>query len=288
MNFLVNKYLLGAAVAAATTFNAAGIAPGDIRWTNEREDTTALTNMLVEAAAMHADHPADLVVPIGKMLLDKPYAGGGIEGEPEMLTVRLDSLDCTTFVESVLAAAKTAYMGRTSWRDFAQTLKEMRYRGGEINGYGSRLHYFSDWIVENSHRGDLQDVTDRIGKGDHMVKTLDFMSRNRSKYPAMKDDANYNAIKNAEVGYRSHRFAYIKPINFKSAALKEGDIIGIVTSIPGLDVTHMGIVTMVNGEPHLLHASSAKGKVVVDELTLADYIKRNRKAVGIRVIRLKD
>lgn len=287
MNFFANKYIIGIAMAVAS-FAAYGVAPGDIRWTNEREDTTALTNMLMKAAELHAERPNDLVVPIGKMLLGTPYVAGGIEGEPEMLTVRLDSLDCTTFVETVLAAAKTAYMGRTSWRDFVQTLKEMRYRGGNVNGYGSRLHYFSDWVVENSHRGDLQDVTDRIGKADYLVKTLDFMSRNRSKYAAMKDDASYEAIKNAEVGYRSHRFAYIKPINFKSMALKEGDIIGVVTSLQGLDVTHMGVVTMINGVPHLLHASSAKGRVIVDELPLADYIKRNRKAVGIRVIRIKD
>lgn len=287
MNFYAKKYIIGIAIAAAST-TAHGVAPGDIRWNNERTDTTALTNMLVRAASLHAERPDELIVPIGKMLLDTPYGAGGIEGEPEMLTVRLDSLDCTTFVETVLAAAKTAYMGRTSWRDFVQTLKEMRYRGGNVNGYGSRLHYFSDWVVENSHRGDLQDVTDRIGKADYLVKTLDFMSRNRDKYAAMKDDANYAAIKNAEVGYRSHRFAYIKPINLKNVALKEGDIVGVVTSLQGLDVTHMGVVTMVNGVPHLLHASSVKGKVIVDELPLADYIKRNRKAAGIRVIRIKN
>lgn len=285
---IAKKHITCATLSIICAINAHGIAPGEIRWGNECSDTTTITTMLVNAATIHSDKSADLVAPIGRMLLDTPYAAGGIEGEPEMLTIRLDSLDCTTFVETVLAAAKTTYMGRTSWRDFAQTLMEMRYRGGNVNGYGSRLHYFSDWIVENSHHGDIKDVTDRIGKADYIVKTLDFMSRNRNKYPALQDENSYNAIKNAEVGYRSHRFAYIKPINIKSAALKEGDVIGIATSIPGLDVTHMGIVVIINDTPHLLHASSAKGKVIVDNLPLIDYVKRNRKAIGIRVLRLKE
>lgn len=282
------KSFIAAVALAASSFHGLAMSPAEIRWGNECSDTTAITKMLVEAATLKVDKPAELIAPIGKMMLGTPYIAGGIEGDTEMLTIRLDSLDCTTFVETALAAAKTVFQRRTSWRDFAETLKDMRYRGGIVNGYGSRLHYFSDWVVENSHRGDLLDATDRAGKADYIVRTLDFMSRNRNKYPALKDDANYNAIKNAEVGYRSHRFAYIKPINLKTAQIKEGDIIGIVTSINGLDVTHLGIATMVDGRPHLLHASSAKGRVVVDQLDIADYLKRNRKAIGIRIIRLVD
>lgn len=282
------KPIIGIAALFAPALEGMAMSPAEIRWGNEATDTTTITQMLVKAALLKADKPADLIAPIGKMMLNTPYIAGGIEGEPEMLTIRLDSLDCTTFVETALAAAKTVFQGRTSWRDFAETLKDMRYRNGTVNGYGSRLHYFSDWVVENSHRGDLLDASSRVGKADYLVRTLDFMSRNRDKYPALKDDNNFNAIKNAEVGYRSHRFAYIKPINLKTAQIKEGDIIAIVTSLSGLDVTHLGIATFVDGKPHLLHASSAKGKVVVDQLDIADYLKRNRKAIGIRIIRLVD
>ena len=46
---------------------------------------------------------------------------------------------------------------RKSWRDFIYNLKRMRYRSGEINGYPSRLHYVSDWIVDNRFRGNFAD-----------------------------------------------------------------------------------------------------------------------------------
>ena len=285
----IAKLAISASILLGSALGAYAIAPGQIRWANAQRDTSAITKILISAAALRAPSPAALVTPIAKKLADTPYVAGGIEGSPEMLTIRLDSLDCTTFVETALAAAITAYSGRTSWRDFAQTLLEMRYRGADVNGYGSRLHYFSDWVIENAHRDNLRDVTDRIARADYLVKTLDFMSRNRDKYPAMKsDDTAYQAIKNAEIGYRSHRFPYIKPMNIKSAGWQEGDVAGIVTSLPGLDVTHLGIITLIDGEPHMIHASSAKGKVIIDPLTLTDYLKRNRKAVGGRVIRLND
>lgn len=155
-----------------------------------------------------------------------------------------------------------------------------------MNGYASRLHYISDWIVDNNHRGNMTEVTDRIGRADHQIKTLDYMSQNRNLYPALKDSATFAKLKNAEIGFRSHRFPYIKTMNIKGAELREGDIVAITTSTKGLDVTHMGVVTLKNGTPHLIHASSKAGKVVEDELPLHEYVRRNRNATGIRVIRI--
>ena len=97
---------------------------------------------------------------------------------------------------------------------------------------------------------------------------------------------NYEAVKNAEIGYRSHRFPMLKLQNIKTAQIKEGDIIAITTSTKGLDVSHVGIAVKVDGEIHLMHASSKEGKVVIDKHSLQEYVRRNR-ATGIRVVRLK-
>ena len=114
----------------------------------------------------------------------------------------------------------TAAHGLTFW-----ILETIRYHNGYANGYASRLHYISDWVISNTHRGYIKDVTDRIPQSDVQIKTLDFMSRNRSKYPALSDSATFEGIKNMEVGYRSHRFPYIKSARLSSKpiinALKE-------------------------------------------------------------------
>lgn len=259
-----------------------------VRFHNETADTTTITNILIDLEKEMPNNQQNLVAMAGEKLLNTPYVASTLEIEPEMLTINLDGLDCTTFVETATALAITAASHRTSWRDFIYNLENIRYRSGEVDGYSSRLHYVSDWIVDNSHRGNFQEMTSRIGKADFAIKTLDFMTLHRDSYKALKDDDNYKKLKNVEIGYRSHRFPYIKPQNIKTAKIGNGDIIAITTSIKGLDVTHMGIATIVDGVPHLMHASSKAGKVIVDPLPLWEYLRKNRNATGIRVIRLKD
>lgn len=273
---------------ALLLFAMTGHAQRPARFHNETADTARLTQILIDMEATPAVAPGILVSVAAQYFIDTPYRGATLEIEPEMITVNLDALDCTTLVENALALAMTVASRRSSWHDFIYNLQRIRYRNATVDGYPSRLHYVSDWIVDNTHRGILKEVTDRIiPNPDYTVKTLDFMSSNRDKYPALKtNDDNLNRIKNTEIGYRSHRFPYIKPQNISKADIREGDIIAITTSIKNLDVTHMGIATIVGGVPHLIHASSKAGKVILDPLPLRDYLRRNRGATGIRVLRL--
>lgn len=263
------------------------INPAQVEFKNEATDTATITKILIDAAGQ--DLPTgERMAYIAEKFIGKPYTPALLEGEPELLRVNVDEFDCTTFVETVVAMTKTIAEQRSSWQDFLYNLEKIRYRNGDLNGYGSRLHYICDWVVDNSHRGILKDVTDRIGQAAYAVKSIDFMSANRAKYPALSNETNFEAIKNVEIGYRNHKIPYIKGTNLNKANLKTGDIVGITTSIKNLDVTHMGIIVMQNGIPHLLHASSAAGKVTLDPLPLADYLHRNKTATGIRVIRLID
>lgn len=275
-------------LAGSATLAASAIAPGQIRFKNEAADTTFITNMLIEAAKISTRNPQDRVAEIALKFVGTPYQEATLEGDPETLTINTSELDCTTYVETVLAMAKTVGERRTSWRDYAYNLEQMRYRNGNPNGYASRLHYISDWIVDNTHRGNIEEVTTRIGRTDSQIKTLDYMTSHRDKYPALADSAEYERMKNAEIGYRSHKYHYIKGINVNGADLKDGDVVALITRTPGLDVSHMGFIVMKGKVPYLLHASSKAGKVVIDEISLADYIRRSKNVTGIRVIRLKD
>lgn len=268
-----------------------GATHDNIRWHNEAADTTNITKLLIKATNFGATNPNELIEFIGKEFIGTTYKGGTLEGKPEALTINLEEFDCTTFVETVTALALTIEEGKNSWQDFANSLETLRYRQGEVNGYASRLHYFSDWIVSNTHRGIVKEVTDRIPQSDSQIKTLDFMSRNRSAYPALADSADYAGIKNMEVGFRSHRFPYIKSARLTAkqvmGALKAGDIIALTTKTNGLDVSHVGILVIEKDGPHLLHASSKEGKVVIDKLPLTEYMRKSPNLTGIRVIRLQ-
>ena len=280
------KKLIGVALFA--TFFTHGANAQEVKFNNEAADTTRITSILIDECT-HPDRGN--VERIARLFINTPYATGTLDRDSvETLTENLDSLDCTTFVENVLALAYTAGERRQSWHDFTYNLRRMRYRGGTTDGYASRLHYISDWIVDNVSRGNLREITSEIPKVRYGVKSLDFMSTHRDKYPALADESNYRAIKNVEAGFSNHRFPYIKGNSVKSknilSALRNGDIICFTTNIKGLDVTHLGIVTIIDGMPHIIHASSRAGKVIVDPLTLPDYIHRNR-TDGIRVVRLR-
>lgn len=294
MTNMMKHFLTGIVLTAALTANCANL--HDIRFHDEASDTTKISAILLDATkATDGMTPEARVAYIGKLFLGTPYKGGTLEapeGETERLTINLDELDCTTYLETVMALAYTIGEGRTSWRDFAYNLERMRYRSGEVNGYGSRLHYLSDWVVDNVHRGNFKDVTGTLAGCEHQVKSLDFMSRNREKYPALADSLNYDKIRNTELGYRNHRYPYIKSgkltVKEIAAQLREGDIVLITTKTQGLDVQHTGIIVIEKGEPYLMHASSAAGSVVVDKHPLKEYLRRNHTANGIRVIRLNE
>ncbi|MDE6086020.1 MAG: DUF1460 domain-containing protein, partial [Muribaculaceae bacterium] len=158
--------------------------PSEAVFHNEASDTVRINSLLIDASKIK--NPQERVAFIGKQFINTPYVAGTLEGDTEELRVNIDELDCTTFVDNVLAIAYTAGEGRLSWRDFIYNLENMRYRSGTMNGYSSRLHYFSDWVVDNVHRGNFKEFTSHIPGCSWEVKTIDFMSSNRDKYPALK------------------------------------------------------------------------------------------------------
>ena len=79
-----------------------------------------------------------------------------------------------------------------------------------------------------------------------------------------------------EMGYRSHRFPYLKPGAIKNAKLSDGDMVALITNTKGLDATHVGFIKIVDGVPHLLHASSKAGKVIIDPL-----LRHTRDSAGL-------
>lgn len=286
----MGKFFVIALVAIAafsTSLEAAAITAAEIRFHDITADTTKINNILEECGSMGNVATGTLVDNIAMKLLDTSYKGGTLEGDPEMLTIDMTEMDCTTFAETVLALAITAQEKRSSWRDFAHHLQELRYRDGSVNGYASRLHYISDWIVENSHKGLIEEVTGLSELASREIRTLDFMTQNRAKYAALADDSNYEALKNVELGYRSHCFPYIKSRHITKFPLKNGDLVFFTTSTKGLDVSHVGLIHLENGTPHLLHASSKDGKVVLDKAPLATYMKRHPSHTGVRVVRLR-
>ena len=275
-------------ITSITVFAGISLQAQYINWHNEATDTITINNLLKDAVKI--SDPNERIFSLAKSFIDTPYKAGTLEStDGEKLTISLDEVDCTTLIDNVIALAITAGEKRTSWRDFLYNLERIRYRKGVINGYASRLHYISDWIVDNVHRGNFIEATPLCDFVSYEIKTLNFMSANRNLYPALADSATFAKIKEAEIGYRKHKFPFIKSSRVNKATksfLKTGDIIALCTGKKGLDVSHMGVLFIdEEGTPFLLHASSKAGKVILDSIPLNSYL-RNNGSQGIRVIRI--
>lgn len=284
--------ILAVAISIIGSSLSLAAAGRNIRWHNEATDTITISNILTEAAGHRFANPSECVGYMARQFIGCPYVAHTLEGPEEQVTVNLDELDCTTFVDVSMALAATVLERRQGWQDYVYNLEKMRYRNGRADGYASRLHYNCDWAMDNIHRGNIADVTTTLPKCKYLVRSIDFMTANRNRYPALADSTEYERMVGVENGYRNHRFPYIKTADLYDKtvqqSLREGDILAFVSNLKNLDITHMGIVVMKDGKPYALHASSTHGKVEISEVPLADFVKRNRYWIGVRIYRLKD
>ncbi len=289
----ISKYLrFFIALSAVTAMQAHAVDYASVRFNNEAVDTLRINEVLNKLTKLNLRQPGDMVAAAGQEFIGAPYVAHTLEGDQEYLTVNMEQLDCTTFVENALALAMTLNEHRNSWRDYLYNLERERYRNGTLHGYSSRLHYISDWAVDNMHRGNIIDATPTFTNYAYAIKSLDFMSTHADKYAALADSANLAEIKAVEMGYRSHRFPYIKTMDTGNknvvADFKNGDIVAFVLKDKNLDVGHMGILLIKDGQPYVMHASMSQGKVVVSDAPLQEFLKKNRNFIGVRVFRLAD
>lgn len=253
----------------------------------EKEDSIRIESMLHDLADNKP--PAELLTGIANAFVGEKYVSGTLEqGIDEPLTISCSRLDCTTFVELVVAIAMSARNGDTDFGSVCQNLERIRYRNGKNSGYASRLHYISWWITDEAKSGIVKEIT-ALMSNERQGGTLDYMSTHPDSYPLLVEHPHLiNEIANREKISEMDNICYIPKErlgNSNTLDIREGDIIAITTSIKGLDVTHIGFAYYNNGKLCLLHASSEKGMVIKESRPLYDYLKNRKRHTGIRVFR---
>lgn len=235
-------------------------------------------------------HPEG-ILDVASRYFGVPYMAGTLEmpGE-ERLVINEQGVDCTTFVELSVARWMA---DRSDTLSFERGVQLLRYRDGVVDGYLSRLHYFTDWVAENSRRGVWCELAPEGDGPIWRCDTLDlsFMSGHRQSYPYLKVNAwAVDSMRVIEQRYACYPIYYIGKewlaLPPGELPIRNGDILALVTTIDGLDVTHLGFAVWKSDRLHLMHASMKHGRVVVDERTLYDYLKDRKNCPGVRVVRL--
>ncbi len=230
----------------------------------------------------------DLLIAIARKFIQTPYVAHTLETEEEEhLVVNLREMDCTTFVEYMLSMTLIIQYGDSTFWDFAQTLGCIRYRDGVIDQYPSRLHYFSEWLQNNTKKGILTLVSNELGTTP-FDSHVHFMSSNPHLYRQLAEPDFVSKIKEAEKVASTFPMNYLPKDQIKGIEnkIQDGDIIAFTTSIDGLDVSHTGIALHQNGRLHLLHASTRTNTVEITPVPLSEYLQPMRRVTGILVARI--
>ena len=279
--------LLTAFLLAVVSVGAAGGV------TYERADSLTVCRLLAEARRQ----PQSECLPLffARQFLGRPYVAHTLEvNDREQLVVNTRELDCTTLVENVVALTLCVRCGEYGFADFVRTLRTLRYRGGRLDEYPSRLHYFSDWIGDKQLMGLVSEVQSPRPPFT-AVQRLDlrFMSTHPDSYRALKEHPEYiPQIRRQEQALTGLTFRYIPKAEVKNTRLlrqtvRDGDIIAITCSVKGLDIAHLGFAVWKPDGLHMLNASSIHHKVVDEPMTLRQYLRKHRSHTGIRIIRIK-
>jgi hypothetical protein len=259
-----------------------------------REDSLRVVELLEKGAKVSPNESLTLFY--ARQFMDRPYVGQTLEikGKEEQLVINLQSLDCTTLVENVCALALTTSHGSKNWKDFIHWLRKLRYDDGKLNGYSSRNHYFSQWIQSGTRQGLVREIEADRNITVPMKLDLTYMSTHPNSYPLLKEDMEERRlIAEMEKRVSGATVRYIPKERVGDSrkvlgCIKDGDIIAITTSKAGLDIAHVGFAVWgKDGKLHLLNASSIHKKVVLEPMTLYQYMQKHSTQTGIRAIRLQ-
>lgn len=269
--------------------------PGLPSWT--RQDWEVLQETVTWAWQNRVDTMAvgDRIARIGETFVGTPYLPRTLDPPgPERLIVNLRAMDCVTFVENMLALAHFVTevpqdvldRPERAMRSYQELITRVRYRGGRLAGYPSRLHYFTDWLLDNEDRGLIEIITADLG-GSLDPGPISFMTSHRGLYPQLVDERNHQKIGRVEARLNAVPRYYISEGDVTAVAdrVEDGDIIAMTTTVAGLDVAHTGIALWKGGGLHLMNAPLVGKSVQISEKRLSGRLQGITSQDGIMVAR---
>lgn len=225
----------------------------------------------IMSTASHLSNPGERIGFVSQHFLNTPYQESTLtssSNEQEICVINLGGVDCFTFIDYVEAMRLSG-----SFDEFKESLKKVRYQSGDVD-YRKRNHFFTDWAEFS--RANIRDATGEIG-GNRTKKAKKILN--------IKEDGTCFL---QGIIPREREIAYIPAHNMNSsvlAAMRTGDYAGIYSELPGLDVSHAGIIIKADKDEILLrHASSLeKYRKVIDQ-PLKDYLSDKPGLIVLRAL----
>ena len=261
VSYVISLYLL-------LYVSCAGSALADDGNKDPLQQISLVESILQQSAVSKA--PGARIVSISSHFLGAPYVANSLIGGPaeaEQLVTRLDGFDCFTFLDTVEALRRSADAA-----DFPVQMMQVRYRDGMVS-YENRRHFFSDWVSDQG--SPVKDVTAIVGQGRerHVLKQLN------------AKQAGVLWLDGVDVVPRTIAYIPASKLDAKLLdALEAGDYVGVFSPLPGLDVSHTGLIVEADGTIMLRHASSRGGVERIIDEELVTYLRGTTGLIVYRVM----
>lgn len=258
----------------------------------EKADSVKVVGLLADARKQPSG--TNYIVYFARQLCGLPYVSHTLETDGnEKLVINLRQLDCTTLVENVVTLNLCMKQKCYTFKAFCDNIRKIRYRGGAEPYYPKRLHYFTEWIEDNTAMGICNEVQSPNPPFTAVQKVnVYYMSTYPDKYKMLKGKTEYiKEIAQTEKLLNKNSYRYIPETAIANSSLlrktiHDGDIIAITTTLKGLDIQHVGFAVWHKDGLHLLNASSLRHKVVEEPTTLYKYLLKQKSMTGVRIVRL--
>jgi N-acetylmuramoyl-L-alanine amidase-like len=234
----------------------------------------------------------ELIGKIAMELKGTPYVGFTLElsKDTESCVVNLKGLDCVTFFEDSLCMARMLKRGKSSPADLIAEVRTTRYRGGKMGDFTTRLHYTTDWLVDNQAKGVIKILAPDLPGAQPFTQKVGIMSQHPENYRQLVAHPELvPQIKAIEDRINARSLKYL-PMDKLAAAehlLQTGDIVGVCTTERGIDIGHTGLcIKDEQGVVHFMDASSARRSMKVTlEPDISTCLNWSSKLTGVMFAR---
>lgn len=206
-------------------------------------------------------------------------------------------LDCTTYVETVVALAKSRTSG-----EFVKNLLSIRYKEGKPS-YFSRNHFpEADWIPNNAKSGNLRDITIEVAQSaqvtqQEITKTIDrgswYANQSTTKkgrtIASVSDNSEWSKPTDVKLNYLP-----LETVETFGSKIPSGAVIGFVrANHPNhpVMISHQAVITQESGKTFIHHANI---RGVLKSEPLSRYIAQLRAhpskswpIIGVHIVQFK-
>jgi hypothetical protein len=215
---------------------------------------------------------------IGQYFKGVPYLSNRLsKSNPEKMYYSFSDFDCVTYVENILAL----YYSEGANAKFIENLIKIRYN--DSISYENRNHYLTKGLQKMVALNILSPINNQFNS-KLIQKNVNYLSKHVSS-----NNINMARIINIEKLISQKNMYYFdstKDLEINDL-IKNGDVIAFVSSRNDLDFQHVGFVHFKNNKKYILHASQEKKIVCISDVTIDQYIFKNKKITGFQIYRPK-